>query len=416
MLRKIRRINSAPEVKTVFLNFISLLILKGGNYIFPLIYLPYLINVLGVSTFGLISFAESIMLYLKALVDYGFDLTGTRDIANNRGNVSYISKKITVIICIKVILVLASALVLLLLISVFPLFKSENKLYIYSFLSVVGYALIPTWYFQGIEKMKFVTILFFVARSISTFSLFLFVKNNEDYLMVPLLNGIGFIVAGFLGMILMIKSGVIFGKITFFDIKTEFKSGFSVFMSTFAPNLYNNSMTFFIGIFGSKLQVGYYSAAVKLIDIANSLIGVLSNAVFPFLNRNFDYHNKLKYIFLLPSLFVSTALLFGADLFVNILYGHEQASDIVLILKITSPSPFFIACMSYYGTNYLLILKKDVLVKNMTIIFSLIGFVAALFLIPIYYQIGASIVLLFTRMQMAFGSYFLYYKNKSQAK
>ncbi len=413
MFDKLSKLRNNQDTKTVFTNFIYLVVLKGGNFIFPLIYLPYLLNVLGVSNFGLVSFVESIMLYFKAVTDYGFDLTGTRDIAKNKENEVYVSKKIANILVIKLILLLVCLAILLVLNSFIPEMKEEQWLYFFSFISVIGYSMLPTWYYQGIEKMKYITLLFFIARMLSTLSLFIFVRQEQDYVWVPLLNGIGYIIAGILGLWLMLNANTI--KLSYLSIKSvwiEMMQGFNVFVSTLAPNLYNNSMTFLLGIFSSTLYVGYYAAAVKLVDVANSLVMILSNAIFPYLNRDLSHHKKIQYLFLIPSAILSVILLLGSEILIELI-SKEDIAESIKVLKIIAISPFLLACMSCYGTNFLLVISQDRLVKNITLVGSFLGFIMALILIPKHFHIGAAVTLVSVRGLLATCNWVEYLKFKS---
>jgi PST family polysaccharide transporter len=71
------------DFKTILNNFFSLTLLKVLTYILPLITFPYLIRVLGVEKFGLIMFAQATMYYFEIVVDFGFNLSATREVALN---------------------------------------------------------------------------------------------------------------------------------------------------------------------------------------------------------------------------------------------------------------------------------------------------------------------------------------------
>lgn len=54
------------------------------NYILPLITFPYLFKTLGVNNFGLLSFSTAILFYFQIFIDFGFNLSGTRQVAINK--------------------------------------------------------------------------------------------------------------------------------------------------------------------------------------------------------------------------------------------------------------------------------------------------------------------------------------------
>jgi O-antigen/teichoic acid export membrane protein len=56
--------------KVLASNFTSLTILQISNYLFPIILLPYLVRVLGVEKYGLISFAIAFHAYFITLCEY----------------------------------------------------------------------------------------------------------------------------------------------------------------------------------------------------------------------------------------------------------------------------------------------------------------------------------------------------------
>ena len=90
-LRKIHNIIKERTKTLVFKNFSALMTLQLGNTVLALIIMPYLINTLGISKYGLYSFAFAISMYLVIVTDYGFGFTGVKLISVNRNNLNKVS-------------------------------------------------------------------------------------------------------------------------------------------------------------------------------------------------------------------------------------------------------------------------------------------------------------------------------------
>lgn len=385
------------DLKTLRNNFLSLLTLRLGNYIIPLIALPYLISVLGVEKFGLVAFAEMIIMYFKSIVDYGFDLTGTRSISENKKNKESVNKIVNVIFGVKFILSIVCFIILVALIFIFPKLNENALLFIFSYGVVLGNAMLPIWFFQGVEKMKYITIVNFLSRALYLILLFLFINNEENYYLVPLLNSSGLIFGGLVSIYIMKKKFNIrfsFPKVK--DVVQCMKQDFDIFITTLAPNLYNNSMGVLLGVFTNNIQVGYFAAATKLIEVGNSFINIISTTIYPFLNRSKNYRKKLLNSTLLVGLCISIFFILFSDSLILILFGEEMKPSII-ILQILSLSPLFISMMSVYGINTLILQKKDQLVRNIILIYSVLGLVLGVFFIKEYGILAAAIILVVIR-------------------
>lgn len=71
-----------PVVK----NALSLLTVQIAKYILPLVSIPYLARILGPQEWGLVIFAQVSAQWFEMILDYGFNLSATREIARNRDN------------------------------------------------------------------------------------------------------------------------------------------------------------------------------------------------------------------------------------------------------------------------------------------------------------------------------------------
>ena len=77
------------EKKIIAKNYVALLFIQGANFILPLIILPYLVRTLGSEKYGLVMVAQSVALFLTIIVDFGFNISATREVANLKNDKEY---------------------------------------------------------------------------------------------------------------------------------------------------------------------------------------------------------------------------------------------------------------------------------------------------------------------------------------
>lgn len=275
----------------VFKNYLYLLMIQGANFILPLITIPYLVRTIGTNKFGIVMVAQSLALFLTIVTDFGFNISATREVAMIKNNKESLSQFFFNVIFIKTILLICSFLVLLSLIIFVEKFNQESLVYLLSFGVVFGQVLFPSWFFQGIEKMKMITLINVLAKLIFTVSVFLVIKNQDDYYFVPLFYGLGFLLSGALGFIFSLKYIQYKKPIVIESIQIA-KESFSLFLSNLAVSLYTNMNTFIIGVFVSDSLAGVYSSMEKLIVATKSIYTPLYQAMFP--NLSIKGKHKIK--------------------------------------------------------------------------------------------------------------------------
>lgn len=289
MMRKIIKKVTTEERKTLLSNFMSLSILQGLNYLLPLITMPYIIRVVGLENFGLIAFAAAIIAYFNVIVDYGFNLTATRDVAVHRDDKAKITEIYSSVMTIKLMLVFACLICLVIIAALFNEFFSNMAIYFFTFGIVIGQALFPVWFFQGMEKMKYITYLHILSKSIFTLMIFIFVQEESDFYIVPLLTSFGFIVAGVLSQILIKKEfNIVFEWQQIKKIKYYLKNGWHVFISRLYVNLYTTTNIVLLGFLTNNLTVGYFSIAEKIVLAIAGIFEPANQALYPYLVKKYN--------------------------------------------------------------------------------------------------------------------------------
>ena len=168
--------------KTVLANFSYLSILQVFTILFPLLTYPYLLRVIGLELYGVIVFAQAIINYVSLVINFGFNMSGARKVAVYKEDKVLLSRIVSSTYLCKLILWLICLVVYLLIISLVPFFKDYYWVYVLSFLLTFNELLLPIWFFQGIEKMKYITIVNLSARLLFVVAIFLFVREREVFI------------------------------------------------------------------------------------------------------------------------------------------------------------------------------------------------------------------------------------------
>ena len=205
---------------------------------------------------------------------------------------------------------------------------------------VVGHAIFPVWFFQGIEKMKFVTLINMLAKIIFTLLIFIVIRSESDYYLVPAFNSIGYIVAGVLGLLISLKHTKV-SKPEFGMIKRLMKDSFSLFLGKFATNLFTTCNVLILGLFAGNAVVGVYSSMEKLLLAVKNVYLPFYQAVFPWLS-NQDANKKITilkqtapFVLGVGIIITSTILIFG-DSILLLIYNDELLNSYIIIFKILS--------------------------------------------------------------------------------
>ena len=295
--------------KNLIANFGYLTILQLINMLLPLITYPYLIRVLGAELYGWVVFSQSIATYFSILINYGFNFYATKEIAENKENNRIVSLIFSTVINIKLILFIVSSISIILIATHLNTFETHSLLLIFSIGILINETLFPLWFFQGIEKMKYITLISLISKSLFTILIFVFINQKEDYIFVPLLTGIGNLSGAVISLIIIIKNYNI--KYTF-SIKTilkYFKGSFPLFVSNFVMIIRSETNTLIIGAFIGMKEVSYYDLINKIVILFRGLFRNIENVIFPSLSKNKEVSLSRKVFALSLSLSTITYIL-----------------------------------------------------------------------------------------------------------
>ena len=395
--------------KVILENFLSLSSLQIVNIILPLITLPYVLRIIGLDNYGIIALALALTAYFQSLTDFSFMITATRDVSIFKNSPEKLNIIFSKVIIIKSLFFLVSLLIIYLIVFLYPPFYENRLIFILTSSMLFGQILFPEWFFQGVEKMKFISILNVAIRVFFTINIFIFITQKDDFWIYPLLNSLGYIGAGIAGQYIVIsKFKVKFRWIKVRYIKQTIVSNYPIFINQFFPTLYNNTSSFLLGIISGTYLVGLYTAIKKIVDLSISLLSIVSRVFYPFLNRNRFFFPNYKKLMLVISSFLVVIILISNKLifwFLDINDENEFSILLILVIGIIGYTLYDI-----FGLNYFIIKRQDKLVMKNTIRSSLIGFITAFPLIYFFGILGAAMNLTLSRFLMG-GILFFKWKN-----
>ena len=395
-------------------NFSYLSILQVFNLILPLITYPYLIRVLGKEIYGGIVFAQAVIGYFAILVGYGFNISATKSISIYKSNKEKISEIVSSILIIKAILLVISFLILYLLLMITDSFGLNAKLFYLSMYLCINELIFPVCYFQGIEKMKFTTLFNLISRLIFLGLIFIFITNEKDYLLVPLINGIGITLAGITSLYVVF----FIHKVRFRWQKTStlwyyFVDSSSLFLSNAMVLVKERSNIVFIGFFLSMSEVAFYDLVLKISSILRTPFMTIRDAIFPNIaeSQNKSKYAKISVLAIITSVFVYLFLIIFKLQIVSFIGGVEMLPAHELIPLMGLIIPLGVTSMVIGSALIIFYVAKR---YTLSIIYSLVSFVIGLYILYVFnlFNLHYLIVLLIINLLLEILSrLYLYYKK-----
>ena len=323
MISFLKLINN-KTAKTLFANFTYLSILEIIGLLLPLISYPYVIRTVGADNYGVVVFCQAIIAYVVIIINFGYNVSATRKISENRTNVFKIREIYSSIVYQK-LLIFAICLVSGLFVLIF--LKYDYSVILLGFIGLcIQEVFFPTWLFQGLERMKFITIITFVAKCSCLILIFLFVHDKKDYACIPVLYSIGGFFTSVLSVIILKKKfDIYFVKVSKYRMKEDFLESLPFFTSRLSAIVMERGNVLVIGTFFSYDMVAIYDLCAKIVSILKTPFSLVAQVIYPNVAKSKNM--------LLVKKSIKIVLLFGAFV---CLFVYLFAPNIILLLSDTS--------------------------------------------------------------------------------
>ena len=263
-------------------NAISLTTLQIGQYLVPLIVLPHLTRVLGVDGFGQIGFAAAFTMYFVLVVEWGFNLSATRDVSVRRSDKHARSIVFWETLLSRGMLNIAVVIVVWLLSSQITQLEQISSLIWLGMLQVVAATLSTSFYYQGIEKMSAMAFINLGIRTLSIPLIYLFVNRPDQVELAFAIQTGCFLLASTVNLSLLFRSREIsWVPPDFINSWKRIVAASPLFFSNAGTSLYTNTNVIILGFVTSEANVGYFVAGFTLVKAVVGLSGPFAQAVFP---------------------------------------------------------------------------------------------------------------------------------------
>lgn len=379
--------------KKITKNYIYNLIQQVLLVISPVITIPFLSRSLGAEGVGQYSYAFALTNYFTLVATLGCDVYGRREISYVKDSIEERSRKFWSIQIIKTVCTFFVIIAYL----IFSYYNSNKVLLYILIFHLINVPLNISWFYQGIEKFKKITIRSFILKIAELLFVIFFIHKPSDLILYVF--GSSFInFLAFFWFWVGIKEDVKFIPIKNIDVKKDLKECIVFFLPSIATSIYTLLDKTMLGILtGNYAENGYYEQAQKINIVLLRVVLALGVVLLPQIANAFKkgdnkaigkFINKSgQYVF-----FVAFPIAFGllciSDIFVPWFFG-EGFNEVSNLLKISGFILIIQGIDDVLGMQYLVSVGKQKEYIISLFAGAGINFICNLILIPKFVALGA---------------------------
>ncbi|MDP9764001.1 oligosaccharide flippase family protein [Deinococcus enclensis] len=315
--------------KNVILFYLSKLIQMS----FPLIITMFVARKYDKSEFGYILVCQSIAALLAAVIEYGFNYSGARDLGVARTDEMRIKDIFGVVNAAKLILLFVVTFIYL---TIVHLMNIPDIYWLGTYILIISQGFNLLWFFQGTDNVKTAIIYDIILKSVFLF--IVLVDNVNSGLFITLLGISQFLTQ----IILFIFTKQVFTPIKYYSKSLEaIRSGLNLFIFRIGSLIYGGATNMILAVVMPPQIVANYGGADKLFRAAASLTTPIGDAFFSNLSHQYSKANgderrlftlAVKIITLVVIVIFFIGEIFAEDI-VRLILGNEYFESIK-ILKI----------------------------------------------------------------------------------
>lgn len=350
------------------------------------------------------SFIDSLTYYFIVIAEFGITTYGIRSVSRIREDKTALGKLISELLSLHLI----TSLIAILIYSIFLFFVYQKvgdyRLLLFSFSFLLVSSFSCEWYFWGTERFQFIAVRTIIIRLLGLISLFLLVRNADDYII-------------YYGITVLSASIIIFWN--FYRMKSEVQINFKkknlklhykqvilnylISLSYSVPLLLDNV---FLGFMKTISDVAYYAFSIKIVRLISSLITDSFLVFFPnavYLLHH-DKQQEAKFnlkisaeVIMLSTIPIAFGIFLLAHTFVDVYFGKNYG-PVAQNMQILCLFPLVKSYSLFFNKQILMPYNKDALILKSLLTGGLVYIFLAVFLNPILGSYGASIAMLLSEV------------------
>ncbi|QQP69566.1 oligosaccharide flippase family protein [Carnobacterium sp. CS13] len=395
-------------IKNALYNFLY----TGLNLLFPLIVSPYISRTLGASNLGKVNFATSIVSWFLLFATFGTATYGVREVAKQRDNKEKLSKLFSEIVVINGVLSLIVTIIYFVLVININQFSKELPLYLIMSLSIILNMFAIDWFYQGIEEYKYITIRSAIFKLISLVSIFLFVHEENHYVIYGLVSVLAISLSSILNFVYSKK----FARFSFKGINPfkHIKSLNIFFINTLIISIYTNLDQTLLGFFVNTKSVAYMNRSKAITGLAISISTAISNVTLPrasyYIDTNKEKFNDLLKIIPKFILWITIPITVGIVVLApNLMFllGGEEFIEASVLLQIISLIIIFSPLAGYLQNQILIPTGNEKFGLYAALFSSIVSLILNFTLIPTLGYLGAGFTVVIAELISVTSRYYI---------
>lgn len=365
-------------------------------FIVPIITTPYVTRIFDTAQMGDYSLSLSLASLFVIISQFGIETYGIREIAKLDSQVErdqLFFKLLSIQFTISFIMFILYNFIFVGVINI----QNKGVFFAQSFLILVNIFDI-SWYFIGIEEIKRTIFRNAMTKVFTTFSILLFIRNENQLILYALLNVIGMLV-GNLTMVIASRYYIDYKNMRYSLSKKHMRGSIKLLFPRLLNSSYASIENTILRLSTSAGNVGIYAQAKKIDKLIFAVINSAINALSPRMsyyvskkdtkNINTIFDKGLTYSSMFSIIFVSGIFVVSTD-FVNFFFGsgYEMVAP---VLNIISPTLILLPIIALLNRGILIPYNKDKEYSISIVVILVSGSLFNLLLSPLYGAIGAAI-------------------------